>query len=666
MESLGFASNSPISVVLVLLSITVVYVIYSCGQHVLDFSTLLRILVTVKRAKKRSVIDIIEEMVDKFPKRVQFISVEDGRETTLGEMETLANQVANWGETLGCKKGETIAMLMHSSSDFVAIWFGFGKIGVASALLNTNTKGKSLLHCVETVLKDSSTKIFMIDQALKIQITDEEIAQLQALDVQVYFWDIEESNPLSVKSTITVTYSSSRISKEKRSGITPSDPYIYIFTSGTTGLPKACKVAHHRFQTAGYMGQMLCGLTPQDRYYNVLPLYHSAAGLIALSACIMSGACLVTRRKFSASRFAEDCARYKCTIFQYIGELCRYLLATPASPPEDHLRLRVAIGNGMRPECWEKFQKRFNIGKVIEFYAATEGNVFLVNNCNRVGALGYLPPFLDFLYPSVIVSTDAVDKSKPYRDLGTGRSRVSPYGEPGLLCGPIIKAKRDFDGYTDKKATEDKLLRGLFKKDDLYFNTGDLITRDAQGFFYWSDRAGDTFRWKGENVATSEIASVLSQSPEVLDATVYGVPVPGCDGKAGMAAITANPDTAPQKLLADLYNLATRDLPPYARPLFVRYKKLGCEGEGQGEGQGGGINLPSPSSSGGEMEKEAKYTDLQTTATFKHIKGDLVKEGFDPSLMKEDTLYYLDFKAGCYHELTPESFKSIKDGKLKF
>jgi acyl-CoA synthetase (AMP-forming)/AMP-acid ligase II len=383
-------------------------------------------------------------------------------------------------------------------------------------------------------------------------------------------------------------------------------------------MPKACKISHSRYFLSTLPYRTLCDLTVKDRIYTVLPLYHSAAGLLGVGAALSSGATMVLRKKFSASNFTSDCLKHRITSFQYIGELCRYLIAAPGNVLDFQLSsIRTCFGNGMRPDVWVKFQKRYSVKHVVEFYGATEGNASLFNNFDKVGSLGFVPRLLDALHPLKILRTEADDQTKPLRD-ANGKCVECRVGEVGLLVSQIYPSRK-FDGYTDAKATNDKILRDVLVKEDMFFNTGDLLYRDGPGFFYWSDRIGDTFRWKGENCATSEVGAVLAACVGVKDVTVYGVSVPGCDGRAGMGVIAMSAANASgaaggiqtdaaskdvktvdvsaevvAEMLKDVVRNCKQHLASYSRPLFLRVKASG--------------------------------TQLLTTTTFKHIKTDLVKE----------------------------------------
>jgi fatty-acyl-CoA synthase len=363
-------------------------------------------------------------------------------------------------------------------------------------------------------------------------------------------------------------------------------------------------------------------LTPDDRVYITLPLYHSAGGVMAAGAALLSGGSMVLTRKFSASRFWSDCVRYEATAFQYIGELCRYLLNSPSSPDERRHRVRVCIGNGLRPEVWGPFQSRFGIPRILEFYGATEGNVALMNFDGKVGAVGRLPGFMRRLLGVQLVKYD-VAKDAHVRGADGFCVPCKP-GEVGEAIGKISDRMR-FEGYTSREATEKKVLRDVFQRGDAYFRTGDLLRCDAEDYVYFVDRIGDTFRWKGENVATSEVAEVIAVCPGVREANVYGVAIPGQDGRAGMAALVVDGGFDPAQLAAHV----ARELPSYARPLFLRLQP-----------------------------------ELEVTGTFKHRKVDLVEEGFDPARVTDPVLFF-DVERGAYVPLDGALHARILGGGVR-
>ena len=314
--------------------------------------------------------------------------------------------------------------------------------------------------------------------------------------------------------------------------------------------------------------------------------------MVATGAALLGGGAVIIREKFSASRFWQDVADSGATIFQYIGELCRYLLANP-EPASPH-GLRLAVGNGLSADVWEAFQNGFAIPQILEFYAATEGNFSLYNAEGKVGAIGRIPPFLAHRFPTAIVKFDD-DTGVPARG-PDGLCIPVARGEAGEAIGKIAGGAARFEGYTDAAASEKKILRDVFKPGDAWVRSGDLMRQDAKGFFYFVDRIGDTFRWKGENVATTEVAAAAASAPAVRSACVYGVAVPSANGRCGMAALEVEPDFDPAAFRA---HMASR-LPAYARPLFLRIVQ-----------------------------------SLAVTETFKQKKQLLAQQGFDPAAIAD-------------------------------
>ena len=412
----------------------------------------------------------------------------------------------------------------------------------------------------------------------------------------------------------------------ERRGVTINDLALLIYTSGTTGLPKAAKISHRRILNWGGWFAGLTGATLEDRLYGCLPIYHSVGGVVAPCSMLSAGASLVLADKFSAKTFWQEIARYDCTLFQYIGELCRYLLRASASEHETQHRLRLAFGNGLRGDIWETFRSRFSIPRILEFYAATEGNFSLYNVEGRPGAIGKIPLLLAHRFPAAVVRID-IDTGMPVRAEG-GLCIPSDRGEIGEAIGRIGTADEGggrFEGYTDPVETEKKIVRDVFKKGDAWFRTGDLMRMDETGFFYFVDRLGDTFRWKGENVATSEVNEAVADCPGVVESTSYGVAIPGNDGRAGMVAVVVNDDF---DLTEFRKRLSTR-LPAYACPVIVRF----C-------------------------------TVLETTDTFKQKKQQLIREGFDPRLVA-DPLFFKDPKSGDYRPVDATSYARILDQSIR-
>lgn len=613
------------------------------GRSIIFCIRLIQALMHVKyhalttHGKYFSYADVFESRVDAHPSRVQFITVEDEKSWTLSDLENEANKMSHWGVSEGYKRGDTVAVMLLNSPSVVSCLIGMAKIGVACALLNTNATGKTFVHVVEVATRDSETKIVIVDAELKSQIVND-LPALEKLGIRCIFWN---SNPAE---NFIHSLPTSRPDKSLRQDVKENDPLVFIFTSGTTGLPKSSKISHSRFYIGGFPFSFLCCLKPSDRIYNTLPLYHSAGMMIGVGSCLYRGSTIVLRRKFSVRNFAPDCVRFKCNIIQYIGELCRYLLNSPESPEESKLKIDYAFGNGMLSDVWTKFQDRFGIKHIVEFYGATEGNCNLFNGCDVVGCCGFIPRALDFLYPLSIVVPDPDNSDMPYRDPKTGLCVQCKPGEVGLLVGVIRSddTTRRFEGYTDRAATKKKVLTDVIKPGDTWFNSGDLLRRDFWGYYYWSDRTGDTFRWKGENVATTEVEGVLTGVKAVADVAVYGVKVPNQDGRAGMAAIVLHPlpeGSTVVDVLNEISQEVAKNLPAYSRPLFIRFD-----------------------------------TELMMTGTFKHQKQGLVADGFDPSMVLNKApnsitpaatnLYYYKPKENTFIPLTSEVHDKICASKM--
>jgi fatty-acyl-CoA synthase len=400
------------------------------------------------------------------------------------------------------------------------------------------------------------------------------------------------------------------------------DRALLIYTSGTTGLPKAANVSHYRLLTWSLWFAGMMDTRPSDRMYNCLPMYHSVGGVVATGAALLGGGSVVIAEKFSARRFWDDVARWDCTLFQYIGELCRYLLLAPPHPRERTHRLRLCCGNGLRGDIWGEFKDRFRIPRILEFYAATEGNVTLFNCEGKPGAIGRIPSFLAHRSAIALVKYD-VEHAELARD-DRGRCIRCPPGEVGEAIGRISEGASSpgarFEGYTSSHDSERKNLRHAFEAGDAWFRTGDLMRQDASGFFYFVDRVGDTFRWKGENVSTTEVTEAITSFPGVLEAAVYGVEIPGADGRAGMAAVVIDETFE----LASLRRHLNDRLPAYARPVFLRI-----------------------------------VPRIVTTVTFKQRKAELMREGYDPDHV-DGAIYFNDNDRNAFVRLDEALFERIR------
>ncbi len=564
----------------------------------------------------------VDELAERHGDAAALLS--DAECLTFRSLSGRSNRYSRWALDHGLERGDAVCLLMPNRPEYVAIWVGLSRVGCVVALLNTNLTGSGLAHCVSIVSPKHiivAADLMPAFDSIATHITSPPRLWRHgpALD--------EQGDMIDRIDRAVERYDDAPLKPEESPPVRLSDRALYIYTSGTTGLPKAARVSHRRIQMWSFWFAGLLGTTPQDRMYNCLPLYHSVGGIVAVGSVLVGGGAVVIREKFSARRFWEEVVAWDCTLFQYIGELCRYLLLAPPAPIERQHRLRLACGNGLRADVWSVFQDRFAIPQVLEFYAATEGNFSLFNVEGEVGAIGRIPPFLAHRFPAAVVQSDP-DLGEPLRD-EYGFCIRCARNETGEAIGLIGDGRSshggEFEGYTNPVESAKKVLRNVFKEGDSWFRTGDLMRVDDRGFYYFVDRIGDTFRWKGENVATSEVAAALMTCPGVLEADVYGVSIPGIDGKAGMAAVVTDPAFSLQALHSHL----AKRLPAYARPLFVRLRR-----------------------------------EIEVTETFKHKKAALAREGFDPAAI-EDPLFFDDARTKTYVRLDRPLFGTIVGGTLR-
>jgi fatty-acyl-CoA synthase len=536
---------------------------------------------------------------------------------TYRDLAERANRYARWALGNGITGGDTICLLMPNRPDYLAIWLGFTRIGGVVALVNTNLQGDALARSIYSV----AAKHVIVDATLAGAVA----AVLPQLAAGIRCWAHGQGQHDFPHLDRDVDRTAGdRLLDSECAPPSLMDRALYIYTSGTTGLPKAANVSHLRLMqwSHWFAGMMETG--PSDRIYNCLPMYHSIGGIVAIGAALVGGGSVVLRPRFSASDFWDDVVATDCTLFQYIGELCRYLVNSPPHPQETRHRIRLCCGNGLSADIWERFERRFRIPRIIEFYAATEGTVSLYNCEGKAGAIGRIPSFLAHRFPLALVKFDFATGA-PARDAEGGCIRCAT-NEVGEAIGKIADdgsgAGSRFEGYTDKEASDHKLLHDVFASGDTWFRTGDLMRRDDGGYFYFVDRIGDTFRWKGENVSTSEIAATISACPGIVEAVVYGVSVPAAEGRAGMAAIVVG---AAFDLAACWRYLAER-LPDYARPLFLRIR-----------------------------------AETETTATLRPRKQDLAREGFDPAALF-DPIYFNDRNREAFVALDAALYRRIVSG----
>ena len=566
--------------------------------------------------KSLTVPDMIEESIDKFPNNIA-IEFED-KSYTYSDLDKESNQVANWAIKKGYKTGDVVALLMENKPEFIFIWLGLSKLGITIACLNNNIKSKSLAHCIQTskskslilssdLIDNYSSAEDLIDDQLSVYVSGDKVQGFENID------DDNEKNTNRPNSSIRKT-------------LTNSESLFYIYTSGTTGLPKASNFSHQKFAVGSGLQMFSLNMKSTDKTYLVLPLYHATGGVVGLGSTLFTGGTVVLRKKFSVEKFWEDCAKYNVTVITYIGELFRYLISAPKNEFEKQHNIRGMYGNGLRPDVWKVVQDRFGINNIIEFYGASEGNVSLTNVDSRFGSIGRIPPYAKNALPTKIVKFDVVNEKVVRNE--DGFCIECEDDEAGEVIGLIPnedKFSGKFEGYTDKEATAKKILKDVFEKGDQWFSSGDLLKRDKDGYYFFVDRIGDTFRWKSENVATSEVSEAISTFAGVKEANVYGVLVPGEDGRAGMASIVPGEEFS----INGLYEHLSQHLPKYSIPVFIRISK-----------------------------------EIEVTGTFKYKKTDLVKDGFDPSVVK-DQMYYASTSENDYIGLDANVFKKISDHELK-
>jgi fatty-acyl-CoA synthase len=571
-----------------------------------------------RRDQPYSVADLLEERAADAADTA-FI-VFEGRTLTFGELNRGANRVAHAALVAGLKPGSVVALMMDNRPEFPLVWLGLAKVGIVTALLNTSARGRVLQHALEQTR--AAALIYGSECADRVATLAQ--SELPAL----LFESLHPDGAPAARATLRPRSLEAEMAEAidadpprvHRAAVRLGEPLYYIFTSGTTGLPKAALMSHLRFLNAGGVIAGFLELTRADVLYNVLPLYHGAGGMVVVSAALHVGIPIVLRRRFSASEFWTDVRRHGVTAWYYIGELCRYLLNQPPQPNDRDHTLRRMSGAGLKAQVWRQFQQRFGIEFICEGLGSTEANYGLTNVDGRIGSVGRLP------YPERsnirVVRYDADAAQYPRESDGT--LVLCRPGEVGELIAEVLDgpgAAGYFEGYTSAQATEAKLLRGAFRPGDRWVRSGDLVRFDADDYFYFVDRVGDTYRWKGENVSTDEVAAVLGQFEGPAVVNVYGVRIPGTEGRAGMAALTYM-DAARFDPVAFHAHAASR-LADYAVPLFVRI---------------------------------AAEADL--TTTFKLRKTDLQRAGYDPE-RSGDPLFVRDARAGRYVPLTAAALAAL-------
>jgi fatty-acyl-CoA synthase len=540
-----------------------------------------------------------------------------GERYSYADMNRRANQVAHAGQALGVRAGDVVALCMENRPAFFFAWLGLAKLGVTVAFLNTYVSGRPLAHALHA----TGARHVIVGEECLANFQSPELADL----AQYWLWPDPERPAAAAARALCrldlVAHADvapgGNPPAEWRAGLVAEKPAIYIFTSGTTGLPKAAIISHARWLVTGDVMQVTMNVQPDDCFYCFLPLYHGAASLSAGATAIAAGASLLIRRKFSRREFWSDVRAHRVTVCQYVGEVCRFLLSEPPSPDDRVHPLRKMVGAGLSAEVWEQWVQRFGEFEIYEGWGATESNTNTINVDNRIGSCGRVPFWEKTNLRIVRYDLDA--DAHP-RDANGFMIPCQP-GEIGEAIGMILDIpdvpSGRFEGYTAKAETEKKILRNVFRQGDAWWSSGDLLRFDEDGYCYFVDRIGDTYRWKSENVSTMEVTDALGDVEGLEAITIFGVQVPGHEGRAGMAAIVMQPGRAfdPRAFFAR----TNERLPRYAAPLFVRV---------------------------------APAVDM--TGNYKLRKVDLQREGYDAAVVR-DPLYVRDEKGAAYVPLTPEA-----------
>jgi len=573
----------------------------------------------IKENSARILPIVVQELAEKFGNAPALLS--DHECWTYQQLAERTNRYARWALDRNIGRGDVVALLMPSRPEYMAVWLGITAVGGVVSLINVNLVGASLAHCINIVAPKHLIVAAELGDAFATALPDVKYAPT------IWSHGASNNNRFDRIDREIERHSCAPLTAMERRPVNIDDRALYMYTSGTTGWPKAAIIDHRRLMTWSHWFAGMMDTGPADRMYNCLPLYHSIGGVVAIGAVLVNGGSTVIKEKFSASQFWDDVTKWDCTLFQYIGELCRYLTNAPPHPRETEHRIRLCCGNGLRKDVWNQFKARFRIPQIMEFYAATEGTFSLFNVEGKPGAIGRVPSFLAHRFPAALVTVD-METGYPLRDERGFCVRCAT-NEIGQAIGKIgmgsSGAGGRFDGYTNKAETEKKVLRNVFAAGDAWFATGDLMRKDHQGYFYFVDRIGDTFRWKGENVATSEVAEAIAAFPGIAEANVYGVPVPGIEGRAGMAALVLQSELNFESFRTHL----ARHLPAYACPLFLRIRRM-----------------------------------LDVTPTFKQPKARLAAEGYDPNLV-EDQLYVDHPARQAFVPLDQLLFNDIQSGRIR-
>ena len=563
-----------------------------------------------------------EKSVAKYANKNFLIFEED--QLSYDEANKSANVLANFLSSEGVQHQDRVVLFMQNRTDYVISLLALNKIGAIGVLINNSLTGAPLIHCINS----SDSKKCIVGEELTQELSDV-LSDINITDKDDIYW-VEDSKTIQTPEWATNLRSSLDYSKNENlvetDNVTAKDTAFYIFTSGTTVVPKAAIFPNAKIVAASFnISNTGYRMTHEDRLYNCLPLYHSTGLMLGLAAVIHSGASVFVRRKFSASMFWKEAQRYQTTTFIYVGELCRYLSFQEPCEDEKNNPIRAMVGNGLRPDLWDCFRDRFGVERICEIYGASEGACMFMNGLNKDKTIGMTNATVVLL--KYDVASDELIKNDD------GLCIEAEDEMPGLLA---VKISPDspYNGYTDKKESEKKILRNVLEEGDAWFNSGDLIKTMDVGFsvgqkhYQFVDRIGDTFRWKSENVSTNEVAEIINQYSQVNMANVYGVQIPNAEGRAGMVAFNCDLNEFNWDNFAEYMSDA---LPSYARPVFVRIIK-----------------------------------ELETTGTFKLKKNELRDEAYHLDKVSNDKVFIKKPGTNSYVELDNETYQDIANGSVPF
>ena len=571
----------------------------------------------VDKPIKKSMGQYFEKNAKKYPDHPALIF--EDRTWTFKAFNKEVNRLANFWISLGIKRGDVVTVFLANRPEMLFCMGAAAKIGAAASMINFNLRGKALHHCATI----APCKAYIVDESLLDEF--EEIRpDLQADGKTALFLMTntgEDPVPDGYQNLKKLIQASSTENPSTVADVLTSDPYAYVFTSGTTGMPKAAFQFHRSWiKTGHFMGKVLLGIKPKDRFYVCLPFFHTNSVKMGWSVAHANAATIVMARKFSTRRFWDDIRKYQVTMFSYIGELCTYLVNQPENGKDSHHSVRGMVGNGMRPDVYSTFKKRFKIKKIVETYGASEFDFSFFNAFGLDGTIGFT------VLPFALARYDT--KNDDFIRDENGFLQKTASGEPGIL---LCEAKKSVNvtGYTSSEATEKKMIQDAFEKGDRWFNTGDMIRNIGYGHHQFVDRMGDTFRWKGENVSTMEVEKIVNSFAQVEQSTAYGVKFQDQDGRLGM--VTLIPATKPEEFdLAGFGRLLVNALPAYAAPRFLRLT-----------------------------------AEFESTQTFKIKKNPLRDQGFDITKIN-DPIFVILPGDEVYQPLTPELYSDINSGDYRF